>query len=80
MKPKRTVKHHTVKLNSVELIDWHLKHLWSDGWTTIKELTPKQHIQHHITTGWSTSIYATEQRKQLYLQAKREITKEHSHD
>ena len=40
-------KHHTIPFDSVYLIDWHLRNLWSGGFETLIDMTAKQHIRHH---------------------------------
>lgn len=45
--PHTVHKHHTVPLNTVGLIDWHLRHLWCCGWTTTQDLSPSQHRRLH---------------------------------
>lgn len=41
-------KHHTIPVGmSIEHIDWHLRHLWDDGWKTIREVSVKEHKEIH---------------------------------
>ena len=39
-------KHHTIGFDSIEAIDWHLRHLWCVGFKTIVELPTEEHHKH----------------------------------
>jgi hypothetical protein len=50
MRPLQSVKthaHHTISFETIERIDWHLRHLPDLGWTVIKEMNAKKHRKLH---------------------------------
>jgi len=36
-------KHHTIGFDTIEAIDWHVRHLFDDGWKVIQDMPEKKH-------------------------------------
>lgn len=66
MRPYQKIKthaHHTIPVGeSLEALEWHLKHLPDVGWTTIKEMPAKKHTKMHAkkrrnNKNWGKPVY-----------------------